>query len=289
MDILSFVLGYNKGKAQSGESADAVLDEVDAYLDAINGGSVHSITFIGGNGKTLCVVTVPQGTDCENPIDTGLISTPTKKSTDTYDYQYTGWSLLPDGDANDDALKNITESKTVYAAFKSIPIRGTLGNGRWEISKPYTTLHFYGNGEITCGDAQYFKHTSTVTTVEFHDENGVITGLGNNLFYAAVFAFTKMTTVSIPQTVTSIGNATFAFAQALPTITIPASVTQIGASAFQGCRELTSVIFENKSGWKVYDYETGELVNTISSSTLSEAHAAELLTGLYKGCVWKRS
>lgn len=57
MDILSYVLGYNKGKAQggggSGEDADAILDEVELYLDAINGRDVTAKTIRFYDGDKL--------------------------------------------------------------------------------------------------------------------------------------------------------------------------------------------------------------------------------------------
>jgi len=51
----------------------------------------------------------------------------------------------------------------------------------------------------------------------------------------------NLTSVTIPNSVTSIGNYAFYNCSGLPSVTIPSSVTTIGASAFYGCSGLTSV------------------------------------------------
>lgn len=51
----------------------------------------------------------------------------------------------------------------------------------------------------------------------------------------------KLTSVTIPLGVTSIGDGAFEWCEKLTTITIPSSVAHIGNHAFQGCKALTSV------------------------------------------------
>ena len=55
---------------------------------------------------------------------------------------------------------------------------------------------------------------------------------------------TALTSVTIPDSVTSIGIWAFAGCTSLTSVTIPDSVTSIGSSAFEGCDSLTSVTFE---------------------------------------------
>ena len=55
----------------------------------------------------------------------------------------------------------------------------------------------------------------------------------------------SLTSVTIGDSVTSIGNDAFAGCTGLTSITIPDSVTSIGASAFSGCTGLTSVTIPN--------------------------------------------
>lgn len=45
-------------------------------------------------------------------------STPTRPSTAQYNYTHSGWSLVPNGNANSNALKDVTADRNVYAAFQ---------------------------------------------------------------------------------------------------------------------------------------------------------------------------
>ena len=67
--------------------------------------------------------------------------------------------------------------------------------------------------------------------------------LGNNVAIIGSSAFTsfKITSVSIPSGVTSIGNKSFYFCTGLTSINIPDSVTSIGERAFEYCSGLTSI------------------------------------------------
>ncbi len=61
--------------------------------------------------------------------------------------------------------------------------------------------------------------------------------IGNGSF----FDCSGLTSVSIPDGVTSIGAFAFEYCTGLTSITIPGSVTSIGSDAFSGCSELTSI------------------------------------------------
>ena len=52
---------------------------------------------------------------------------------------------------------------------------------------------------------------------------------------------TELTSVTIPNSVTSIGDSAFSGCSGLTSVTIPNSVTSIGEAAFSGCSELTSI------------------------------------------------
>ena len=55
------------------------------------------------------------------------------------------------------------------------------------------------------------------------------------------FSFTDVSSVVLPDTVTEIENAAFAWATYLESINIPDNVTSIGEAAFEGCMELKSI------------------------------------------------
>ena len=65
-----------------------------------------------------------------------------------------------------------------------------------------------------------------------------VTSIGNNVFSYC----TSLTSITIPNGVTSIGTSAFALCSSLTSITIPNGVTSIGTSAFQNCTQLNTVV-----------------------------------------------
>lgn len=133
MDILSFLLGLAKGKSMGGST-----DEVDDVLDAINGEivgeTVYTVTFVGADGNTLCEYKIAEGELCPDPVATGLIDKPTKASTNTHTYSFSGWSVFIE-------FLPITGDVTIYPVFK-------------ESERKYT-VKFYDRGNLV--------HTATTT------------------------------------------------------------------------------------------------------------------------------
>ena len=68
----------------------------------------------------------------------------------------------------------------------------------------------------------------------------VITG-GSSIPNYAFYGFDSLSSITIPDSVTSIGHSAFYGCDSLKSITIPDSVTSIGSSAFYNCSSLTSV------------------------------------------------
>ena len=80
-----------------------------------------------------------------------------------------------------------------------------------------------------------------------------------------------MTSIEIPNSVTSIGNAAFSYCDSLTSVEIPNSVTSIGDEAFVGCDSLTSVVWNVK---KCSDFKNLEnrpfRANNITSFTFGD-------------------
>ncbi|WP_444363807.1 leucine-rich repeat domain-containing protein [Prevotella sp.] len=63
-----------------------------------------------------------------------------------------------------------------------------------------------------------------------------VTSLGNDCFHSC----DALTSITIPSSVTSLGDYCFSYS-GLTSITIPSSVTSLGKSCFEWCRGLTSI------------------------------------------------
>ena len=113
-------------KEKTGETESMKPAEFPAKIAAIptgGGGSVAgavTVTFCNYDGTELYSRQVFIGDDCPDPVTQGKIPTPTKESTAQYDYTHNGWSTTAGGETDQNALKNITEDRTVYSAYSRV-------------------------------------------------------------------------------------------------------------------------------------------------------------------------
>ena len=130
---------------------------------------------------------------------------------------------------------------------------GTCGdNLTWDLTDGVLTIS--GSGDMTNWERNldvpwhYFLENITRVTIP-----NSVTSIGDYAFYNC----SRLTSVTIPNSVTSIGKWAFAYCTSLTSITIPLSVKKIGVSPFYGCSGLTSVVWNAKHCHDVlYNYRS---------------------------------
>ena len=139
------------------------------------------------------------------------------------------------------------------------------------ISTPHTYAN-YGEYEITllCGGGYELGYNSS--TKKFVGDNNVQQlkklYIGTNVLYIGGYSLhscRSLTSISIPDGVTSIAVNAFYACSALATISIPDGVTSIGTNVFQNCYSLTSILIPDG-------------VTSIGSSTLASCHSLTSIT-----------
>ena len=108
----------------------------------------------------------------------------------------------------------------------------------WELNAKTMALSISGTGAMAA-----YAYSSSVPWTSVHDKitsatiaEGV-TSVGNNAFYDC----SNLATVSIPTGVTEISDNAFSGCSNLATVSIPDGVTTIGANAFSSCEKLESI------------------------------------------------
>jgi hypothetical protein len=162
-----------------------------------------------------------------------------------------------------------------------------------------TSQEYYGSS-ISSKDSGLYYIPSALRNV---------TITGGNILYGAFWNCTGLTSVTIPDSVTSIGEAAFENCEGLISVTIPSNVRSIGSEAFCGCSGLTSVTIPNNvtsigdsaffqctnltavyistTGW----YYTSESTATSGTSVdlSNPSTAATYLTSTYSNYYFKRN
>ncbi len=140
--------------------------------------------------------------------------------------------------------------------------KGTCGkNTTWTLWAD-GTLEISGTGTVEATDLASGWHGATSLVI--HEG---ITGIG-----ASAFSEFSLIEVSLPSTLTSVGNGAFSNNRNLKSISIPDSVTSIGYSAFYGCSSLEQVNLPD--GLEALEFDLFRDCSALSQITIPESVTA---------------
>ena len=207
-------------------------------------------------------------------LEVGSIITPEPKPTKA-GYLFIGWSDIPETMPAHDVIvtgsfifkSSAYEYDIEVENAEGVTIYYNLINDGSELEvtgkrKENTTWKVYTGSENIPEEVTYLNKTYKVTSIGegafFNSQlNSVtipqsVTSIGKNAF----FACNRLTSIIIPSKVTSIGESAFYGCSELTSVIIPPHVTTIGSAAFSGCKAVTSITIPNG-------------VTSISSNTFS--------------------
>ena len=143
----------------------------------------------------------------------------------------------------------------------------------------YPFGYIFGTSSYSGGVStqQYYYGSSTSSIIgDYYIPSSLksVTVTGGNILYGAFYNCSGLTSITIPNSVTSIGQSAFRNCSGLTSITIitiPDGVTSIGSSAFSGCSGLESINIpfvggSIKTASDTYQYPFGYIFGTSSYS-----------------------
>ncbi|MCQ2387293.1 MAG: leucine-rich repeat protein, partial [Clostridia bacterium] len=129
----------------------------------------------------------------------------------------------------------------------AIPFVGAKAGVTSSSTYQHSFGYIFGTSSYTGGTSteQYYYGSSISypTSVTYYIPTSLksVTVTGGKILYGAFYGCKTLTSVTIPNSVTSIGSSAFYDCKSITSIVIPNSVTSIGERAFEYCSSLTSV------------------------------------------------
>ena len=148
-------------------------------------------------------------------------------------------------DTDEITADEFTDGETAAVGESEEVIETGMCGDTWAGSSDYTNVNYrlYADGRLV------FEGAGTINTQQFRNDTRIksvqvsegITSLGDQ--YSYLFMSCKnLTSVTLPESLTNIGEMSFYGCENLKNINIPSGVTSIGGSAFNGCKSLRGSI-----------------------------------------------
>ena len=184
-----------------------------------------------------------------------------------YAGSYEQWKSVNVSTGND-SLNEMVLFSDDYGRLHHIP--GECGTDVYWILYADGELVISGTGDMKnpsgASYVPWYKYRDGITSVTIADD---ITSIGDYAFYGC----TSLTEITLPNNITSIGNYAFYGCTGLTNITLRKNITSIGEYAFENCSNLTVARFDiTYDEWKNITVQQGndELINALLLGKESE-------------------
>ena len=172
----------------------------------------------------------------------------------------------------------------------TIPFVGAEAGKTSSDTYQYPFGYIFGTSSYTGGKAitQYYYggSTSSTTSTKYYIPASLrsVKVTGGNILYGAFYNCFMLTSITIHDGVTSIGDRAFSGCSGLTSVTIPDSVKSIGEDAFANCSSLTAVNITDIAAWCGINFNLSRVGSDCFSNPLYYAHNlymnGELVTDL---------
>lgn len=173
----------------------------------------------------------------------------------------------------------------------TIPFVGAKASVTSSDTYQYPFGYIFGTSSYDGGVAtkQYYygNSTSSTTSTTYYIPSSLksVTVMGGNILFGAFSYCTGLTSITIGNGVTSIGESAFLDCSSLTSITIGNSVTRIGLGAFQGCTGLTSItIPDSVTSINLYAFSGCTGLTTVNWNATECTNAGSRDYPIFIGC-----
>lgn len=206
-------------------------DTVVVIPSKINGVTVETIGNAAFRDSSVTSVTIP---DSVTEIGSNAFAGCTNLTSVTYGGDWSNLTIQSGNPAVEDAAKDAANEQLFDFEFILNNTAVIVTNYKYNGAAADVTIpsRYQGKPVTTIGHAAFFN--SAVTSVTIPDS---VTSISDEAFINCP----KLTNISIPNSVTYIGFSAFSSCTSLKSITLPSSLSFISGALFLGCSQLTTI------------------------------------------------